>query len=43
MINMIKTVADKEKDKKYIEKVKLLKAENKKLKTLLKESERLFY
>ena len=34
---------NKEKDKRYSEKVKHLKSENKKLVTLLRDSERLFY
>lgn len=33
----------KEKEKKYIDKIKSLKSENKKLTSLMKESERLFY
>jgi hypothetical protein len=36
-------VLDKDKERKYVEKVKALKTENKKLKTLLKDSEKLFY
>lgn len=33
----------KDKERKYIEKIKVLKSENKKLTSLMKESERLFY
>lgn len=42
---MVKTTGgfDKEKEKKYIEKIKILKSESKKLKALMKESEKLFY
>ena len=35
--------SNKEKEKRYSEKVKHLKSENKKLVTLLRDSERLFY
>jgi len=41
---MIKTTDGmKEKEKRYIEKIKMLKQENKKLVNLLRDSERLFY
>jgi hypothetical protein len=41
---MLKTGENfKDKEKRYIEKIKILKADNKKLTSLMKESERLFY
>jgi hypothetical protein len=43
-VHMVKSSENfKEKEKRYIEKVKGLKSENKKLMTLLRDSERLFY
>jgi len=41
---MLKTTENfKEKERRYVEKLKGLKSENKKLMTLLRDSERLFY
>ena len=43
-VNMLKTTENfKEKERRYVEKLKGLKSENKKLMTLLRDSERLFY
>ena len=42
-VNLIKQCDFREKEKRYLDKIKSLKIENKKMVTLLKDSERLFY